>query len=52
VLGRIVATLVNEKQKTGNYEVEWNAENQTSGVYIYKLKAGNYIESKKMILLK
>jgi len=51
ILGREVATLVNKKQKTGYYEVGWNATNQPSGVYFYQLTAGNYSEVKKMILL-
>ncbi|MEN8193370.1 MAG: T9SS type A sorting domain-containing protein, partial [Bacteroidota bacterium] len=52
ILGREVATLVNEQQKPGYYEVTWNAYNQTSGVYFYKMKAGNFIETKKMILIR
>ncbi len=52
VLGREVATLVNKRQKPGNYEVKFNATNLVSGVYLYQLKAGSFIESKKMLLLK
>jgi polyhydroxybutyrate depolymerase len=52
ILGREVATLVNQKQKPGNYEVEWNAINQPSGVYFYQLQTGDFIETKKMILMK
>ena len=52
ILGREVATLVNKNQQPGNYEVEFNASNLSSGVYFYKLKAGNYSSVKKMILLK
>ena len=59
VLGREVATLVNQKQKTGYYKVEWNAINQPSGVYFYQLTAGastgsatDFVEIKKMILLR
>jgi hypothetical protein len=52
VLGREVALLVNEKKEAGKYEVEWNAESYPSGVYFYKLVTGNYIETKKMILMK
>ena len=51
-LGREVAKLVNKELTAGNYEVEWNAENYGSGIYFYQLKAGNYIETKKMMLLK
>ncbi|GBD91697.1 hypothetical protein BMS3Abin04_02429 [bacterium BMS3Abin04] len=52
VLGREVATLVNKKQKPGAYKVEFNASNLPSGVYLYKLKAGSFVQVKKMILLK
>jgi hypothetical protein len=44
--------LVNNEKPAGNYEVEFDAANLTSGIYFYKLKAGNYIESKKMVLMK
>ncbi|MCW9094778.1 MAG: T9SS type A sorting domain-containing protein [Ignavibacteriaceae bacterium] len=36
----------------GNYEIEFNAKNLSSGVYFYQLKTGNYIETKKMLLMK
>ncbi|HEX2962555.1 MAG TPA: Ig-like domain-containing protein [Ignavibacteriales bacterium] len=52
LLGREVATLVNQEQTTGKYRVEFNAGNIPSGIYIYMLKAGNYKETKKMMLLK
>lgn len=52
ILGREVATLVNETEAPGNYEVNFNASNLASGVYFYRLKAGNYISTKKLILLK
>ncbi|MBL1213626.1 MAG: T9SS type A sorting domain-containing protein [Ignavibacteriae bacterium] len=52
VIGREIATLVNERQKPGNYEVVWDASEFSSGVYFYRLDAGDYFESKKMILLK
>ncbi len=52
ILGREVTTLVNQKQKPGNYEVTWDASNVSSGVYFYKLSAGSYAETKKMILLR
>ena len=51
VLGREVATLVNEEKPAGNYEVEFNAEKLSSGIYFYELKAGSLILTKKMILL-
>ena len=52
VLGREVTTLVNQKQKPGNYEVTWDASNQPSGVYFYKLQTGDFTQTKKMILLR
>jgi hypothetical protein len=52
VLGNEVATLVSENKPAGRYEVEWNASNLPSGVYIYQLVAGTNIQMKKMLLLK
>ena len=52
VLGNEVATLVNKNQQPGNYEVNFKASNLASGVYYYKLSAGNFIQTKKMLLLK
>jgi hypothetical protein len=52
VLGEEVAVLVNEFQKGGNYQFTFNAENLPSGIYVYQLTSGNYVESRKMILMK
>ncbi|MGA2625183.1 MAG: T9SS type A sorting domain-containing protein [Bacteroidota bacterium] len=52
ILGREVATLVNEEKPPGEYTVTWNAEGVASGIYYYRLQAGNYIETKKLLLLK
>ncbi len=52
ILGNEVATLVNENQNSGSYSVEWNGANYSSGVYFYRLTAGDYSEVKKMTLLK
>ena len=52
VLGNEVATLVNEYRPAGSYEVEWNASNLPSGVYIYQLRSGTNTQMKKMLLLK
>jgi hypothetical protein len=53
VLGHEVATLVNEEKTAGKYEVEFSTAGElTSGVYFYKLEAGHYIETKKMLLIK
>ena len=51
-LGKEIATLVNEKLVAGSYEVDWNASNYPSGVYFYKLVAGDFVNVKKMVLLK
>jgi len=51
-LGKEVATLVNEEKTSRSYEVEFDGSNLSSGIYFYKLKAGNFFETKKMILLK
>lgn len=52
ILGRKVKELVNTKQQAGRYEIQFNASNLASGVYIYQLIADKYFSSKKMILLK
>jgi hypothetical protein len=52
VLGREVTTLVNEQLRPGTYEVEFDGTNYPSGVYFYKLIAGNFEETKKMIFIK
>ncbi len=52
ILGSEVATLVNEEKLAGKYEVNFNASSLASGVYIYKIQAGSFVNSKKMILLK
>jgi hypothetical protein len=52
MLGNEVATLVDEYRSAGSYEVEFNASHLSSGIYFYKLQAGSFVETKKMILLK
>jgi len=51
-IGEEVAIPVNEEKQAGIYELNWNAENLPTGVYFYQLKAGSFIETKKMILIK
>lgn len=51
-LGKEVATIVNEKLSAGSYEVEFDGSNFSSGIYFYKLEAGNFKETIRMILLK
>ncbi len=52
VLGSEVATIANEEEPAGNYKVEFNGSKLTSGVYFYQLRAGDYTNTKKMILLR
>ncbi len=52
VAGREVSVLVNEQLQPGKYEIDWDAENFTSGVYFYTLSTGNFKETKKMLLIK
>jgi len=52
VLGEEVATLIENIQVPGRYQVEWNGNNNASGIYFYRLTYGNNVEIKKMILLK
>ena len=52
ILGQEITTLINEEKAPGIYEVNFDGLNLTSGTYLYKLQAGNYTETKKMILLK
>ncbi len=52
VLGREVATLVNEYKPAGSYEIEFNAKLLPSGMYMYKIQSGNFTDVKKMLLTK
>lgn len=52
VLGREVKTLVNETKAPGKYEVRFDGTGLSSGLYFYRIKAGNYTETKKMVLVK
>ena len=52
VLGNEVATLVSEEQTAGTYEIEFSADGLSSGIYFYKIQAGNFVEIKKMLLMK
>lgn len=51
-LGNEIKILLNEEKQAGSYDVEWNADGYSSGIYFYSLAAGNFRETKKMILLK
>ena len=52
LLGRKLTTLVDGIQPAGSYQITWHADNQPSGVYFYKIKAGDYSQSQRMLLLK
>jgi len=52
LLGREVATLVNEELRPGTYEADWDASSFSSGVYFYKIVSGEFTETKKMVLMK
>jgi hypothetical protein len=52
VLGNEVATLLNEEKPAGSYEVDFSASGLTSGIYFYKLTAGSFVETKKMLMIK
>ena len=52
LLGQVVATLVNENKSAGSYPIVWDASSVPSGVYFYQMKAGSFIETRKMVLMK
>jgi hypothetical protein len=52
IVGEEVATLVSEELSAGSYRNDWDAGNLASGVYLYRIQAGDYVEVKKMVLLR
>jgi len=52
VIGREVIKLVDEEKKSGKYEINFDASNLSSGIYIYRIQAGEYTASRKMTLIK
>jgi hypothetical protein len=52
ILGREVAVLVNERQAPGNHTVRFDASNLASGVYLYRLAVGDFVQTRKMILIR
>jgi photosystem II stability/assembly factor-like uncharacterized protein len=52
ILGNEIETLVNEQKNSGTYEITWYAEQLPSGIYFYRLQAGSFVETKKMVLLR
>ncbi len=52
IAGKLVSTLINENLTAGTKEYDWNAVNMPSGIYFYTIKAGNFTQTKKMVLVK
>ena len=52
ILGKEIATLVHEEKTSGRYEVNFNASSFVSGVYLYRLSVNDYVDVKKMLLIK
>ena len=52
VLGSEITTLINEEKPAGVYQINWDASSLSSGVYFYQLKAGEFVQTRKMILMK
>ena len=52
IIGQRIATLVSEKQEAGHHQVEWDAAEFSSGVYYYVMRAGNFTQIRKMVLIK
>lgn len=52
MLGEEIITLVNKKQEAGTYNIDFNGSNLVSGIYIYQMKAGSFVKTKKMLLMK
>src|SRR4030095_1512086 len=52
IMGKEMEVIVNENLQPGTYEIEWNATNFASGVYYYRITAGDFSETKKLILIK
>ncbi|MBK7631228.1 MAG: T9SS type A sorting domain-containing protein [Ignavibacteriales bacterium] len=52
ILGEQVKTLINQEMPAGNHTVQFKASNLASGMYLYRLQTGSFVETKKMILIK
>nr|HMT13009.1 T9SS type A sorting domain-containing protein [Ignavibacteria bacterium] len=51
-LGRIVRDIVNQNMQPGSYSIDWNASSNASGIYFYRIQAGDYVNEMKMVLVK
>jgi hypothetical protein len=52
ITGKEITQLVDSERQAGNYEVIWSAEKMSSGIYFYRIQAGGFVQTNKMILLK
>jgi flagellar hook assembly protein FlgD len=52
ITGNDLETLINEEKVVGAYEITWDGSNYPSGIYFYKIEAGNFVETKKLVLIK
>jgi len=52
IMGKEIATIISTEMPAGNYQRQWNATNVSSGIYVYRLQAGSFVETKKLVLLK
>jgi hypothetical protein len=52
ILGKEIATLINEEKSAGNYSVQFNGNSLSSGIYFYRMQAGSFVQTKKLVLLK
>ncbi|MCK4529630.1 MAG: T9SS type A sorting domain-containing protein, partial [Candidatus Marinimicrobia bacterium] len=52
ISGRLIETLINQHQNAGSYTTKWNASEYSSGIYIYRLQAGDFVDTKKMVFMK
>ncbi len=52
LLGQLVSTLIDGEKGSGTYSVSWDASDRPSGMYLYRLEAGNFVETRKMVLIK
>jgi len=52
ILGQDIVQLIQESQKAGTYRIKWNASTRPSGLYFYRFQAGDFVQMRKMVLLK
>jgi len=52
LIGEKVTHLIDERKPAGSYTVKWNASDFASGIYFYRLQAGDFVQTRKMVLLK